>query len=154
MQSRLEIQKVAPQAYRTMAALETYVRNSGLEEALILLVKLRASQINGCSYCIDMHTKDARANGESEQRLYALSAWRETPFFTDRERAALNWTEALTLISQSQAPDSIYEEVRERFSELELVNLTMTIVTINGWNRICVGFRKVPGTYEPASKHP
>jgi AhpD family alkylhydroperoxidase len=153
MQSRLEIQKVAPQAYRTMAALETYVNNSGLEEALILLVKLRASQINGCSYCIDMHTKDARANGESEQRLYALSAWRETPFFTDRERAALNWTEALTVISQSQAPDSIYEDVRQRFSELELVNLTMAIVTINGWNRICVGFRKVPGTYEPNSKN-
>jgi AhpD family alkylhydroperoxidase len=153
MQSRLEIQKVAPQAYRTMAALETYVRNSGLEEALILLVKLRASQMNGCSYCIDMHTKDARANGESEQRLYALSAWRETPFFTDRERAALSWTEELTLISQSQVPNSVFEEVRERFNELELVNLTMTIVTINGWNRICVGFRKVPGTYEPASKH-
>lgn len=153
MQSRLEIQKVAPQAYHTMATLETYVRNSGLEETLIVLVKLRASQINGCSYCIDMHTKDARANGESEQRLYALSAWRETPFFTDRERAALNWTEALTLISESQAPDSIYEDVRQRFSELELVNLTMAIVTINGWNRICVGFRKVPGTYEPNSKH-
>lgn len=153
MQSRLEIQKVAPQAYRAMAALETYVRNSGLEEALILLVKLRASQINGCSYCIDMHAKDARANGESEQRLYALTAWRETPFFTDRERAALNWTEALTLISASQAPDNIYEDVRQRFTELELVNLTMAIVTINGWNRICVGFRKVPGTYEPNSKH-
>jgi AhpD family alkylhydroperoxidase len=153
MQSRLEIQKVAPQAYRAMAALETYVRNSGLEEGVILLIKLRASQINGCSYCIDMHTKDARANGESEQRLYALSAWRETPFFTDRERAALNWTEALTLISQSQAPDSVYAEVCQRFTELELVNLTMTIVTINGWNRICVGFRKVPGTYEPNSRH-
>jgi AhpD family alkylhydroperoxidase len=153
MESRLEIQKVAPQAYRTMAALETYVRNSGLEESLILLMKLRASQINGCSYCIDMHTKDARANGESEQRLYALTAWRETPFFTDRERAALDWTEALTLISVSQAPDNVYEEVRQRFTELELVNLTMAIVTINGWNRICVGFRKVPGTYEPNSKH-
>lgn len=153
MESRLEIQKVAPQAYRTMAALETYVRNSGLEESLILLMKLRASQINCCSYCIDMHTKDARANGESEQRLYALTAWRETPFFTDRERAALDWTEALTLISVSQAPDNVYEEVRQRFTELELVNLTMAIVTINGWNRICVGFRKVPGTYEPNSKH-
>ena len=116
-------------------------------------MKLRASQINGCSYCIDMHTKDARANGESEQRLYALTAWRETPFFTDRERAALDWTEALTLISVSQAPDNVYEEVRQRFTELELVNLTMAIVTINGWNRICVGFRKVPGTYEPNSKH-
>ena len=153
MQSRLEIQSVAPQAYRAMAALETYVRNSGLEEALILLLKLRVSQINGCSYCIDMHSKDARANGESEQRLYALSAWRETPFFTDRERSALDWAEALTLISVSQAPDNVYEQVRQRFTELELVNLTMAIVTINGWNRICVGFRKVPGTYEPNAKH-
>lgn len=153
MQSRLEIQSVAPQAYRAMAALETYVRNSGLEEALILLLKLRVSQMNGCSYCIDMHSKDARANGESEQRLYALSAWRETPFFTDRERAALDWAEALTLISVSQAPDNIYEQVRQRFTELELVNLTMAIVTINGWNRICVGFRKVPGTYEPKAKN-
>ena len=153
MESRLEIQKVAPQAYRTMAALETYVRNSGLEESLILIMKLRASQINGCSFCIDMHTKDARANGESEQRLYALTAWRETPFFTDRERAALDWTEALTLISVSQAPDSVYKEVSQRFTELELVNLTMAIVTINSWNRICVGFRKVPGTYELNSKH-
>lgn len=153
MESRLEIQKVAPQAYRTMAALETYVRNSGLEESLILLMKMRASQINGCSYCIDMHSKDARANGETEQRLYALSAWRETPFFTDRERAALEWTEALTPISEIQAPDNVYEEVRRRFTELELVNLTMAIVTINGWNRICVGFRKVPGTYEPNSSH-
>ena len=153
MESRLEIQKVAPQAYRTMASLETYVRNSGLEESLLLLMKLRASQMNGCSYCIDMHTKDARANGESEQRLYALTAWRETPFFTNRERAALDWTEALTSISVSQAPDDVYEEVRQRFTELELVNLTMAIVTINGWNRICVGFRKVPGTYEPSSKH-
>jgi AhpD family alkylhydroperoxidase len=153
MQPRLEIQKVAPQAYRTLAGLETYIRNCGLEPALILLVKLRASQINGCGYCIDMHTKDARANGESEQRLYALTAWRETPFFTDRERAALNWTEALTLISESHAPDSVYEGVRQRFTELELVNLTMAIVTINGWNRICVGFRRVPGTYDPDSKH-
>ena len=153
MQSRLEIQSVAPQAYRAMAALETYVRNSGLEEALILLLKLRVSQMNGCSYCIDMHSKDARANGESEQRLYALSAWRETPFFTDRERSALDWAEALTLISVSQAPDNVYEQVRQRFTELELVNLTMAIVTINGWNRICVGFRKVPGTYEPKTKH-
>jgi AhpD family alkylhydroperoxidase len=149
MQSRLEIQKIAPQAYRAMAGLESYVRNSGLEPSLILLVKLRASQINGCSYCIDMHTKDARADGESEQRLYALVAWRETPFFTDRERAALAWTEGLTLISDNQAPDNLYQEVRQRFTEEELVNLTMAIVTINGWNRICVGFRTVPGTYAP-----
>jgi AhpD family alkylhydroperoxidase len=153
MQPRLEIQKIAPQAYRAMTGLESYVRSCAFEPALIELVKLRASQINGCAYCIDMHTKDARANGESEQRLYALTAWRETPFFTDRERAALNWTEALTLINQNHAPDSIDEDVRQRFTELELVNLTMAIVAINGWNRICVGFRTVPGTYEPNSKH-
>jgi AhpD family alkylhydroperoxidase len=149
MQSRLEIQKVAPEAVRAMAGFQAYVNNSGLEPSLMELVKLRASQINGCAYCIDMHTKDARANGESEQRLYALSAWRETPFFTDRERAALAWTEALTLVSETHAPDNIYDEVRQRFSEKELVALTMAIVAINGWNRIQVGFRAVPGTYQP-----
>jgi AhpD family alkylhydroperoxidase len=148
MQPRLEIHKAAPQAYRAMAGLESYVRNSGLEIALLELVRLRASQINGCAYCIDMHTKDARAAGESEQRLYAVTAWSETPFFTDRERAALAWTEALTLISETHAPDDIYEEVRAHFSEEELVNLTMAIVAINGWNRIALGFRTVPGTYE------
>lgn len=149
MQSRLDIHKAAPQAYRAMAALETYVRNSGLEPGLLKLVKLRASQINGCAFCIDMHTKDARADGETEQRLYALNAWRETPFFTDRERAALAWCEALTLVSETRVPDDVYEQTRERFSELELVNLTMAIVVINGWNRICVGFRTVPGSYDP-----
>ncbi|UWZ82030.1 carboxymuconolactone decarboxylase family protein [Occallatibacter riparius] len=149
MHSRLDIHKVAPQAYRAMAALETYVRNSGLEPGLLKLVKLRASQINGCAFCIDMHTKDARADGETEQRIYALNAWRETPFFTDRERAALAWAEALTLISETRAPDDVYEETRQRFSELELVNLTMAIVAINGWNRICVGFRTIPGAYDP-----
>jgi AhpD family alkylhydroperoxidase len=153
MQSRIDIQKVAPQAYRAMAGLESYVRNSGLEPALLELVKLRAPQINGCAYCIDMHTKDARANGESEQRLYALTAWRETPFFTDRERAALAWTEAITLIGENHAPDDVYEEVRQRFSEQELVSLTMSIVTINGWNRLAIGFRAVPGTYEPMKAH-
>src|SRR5581483_3697586 len=120
MQARMDIQKVAPQAYAPMAGLESYVRNSGLEPTLLELVKVRASQINGCAYCIDMHTKDARANGESEQRLYSLDAWRETPFFTDRERAALAWTEAITLISQTHAPDDVYEEVRQRFTDLEL----------------------------------
>jgi AhpD family alkylhydroperoxidase len=149
MQARLEPQKVAPEAYRAMLGLQSYVNNSGLEPALQELVKLRASQINGCAYCIDMHTKDARANGESEQRLYALSAWRETPFFTDRERAALAWTEALTLIAEDHAPDGVYEEVRSRFSEKELVALTMAIVAINGWNRIAISFRAVPGTYQP-----
>ncbi len=149
MQSRLDIQRTAPQAYRTMAAMESYVRNSGLEPGLLKLVKLRASQINGCAFCIDMHAREARADGETEQRLYALNAWQETPFFTDRERAALAWTEAVTLISETRAPDDVYEQTRQRFSELELANLTMAIVVINGWNRICVGFRTVPGSYDP-----
>ncbi len=153
MQPRLDIQKIAPQAYRAMAGLESYVRNSGLEPALLELVKIRASLINGCAYCIDMHTKDARGGGESEQRLYALAAWRETPFFTDREQAALAWTEELTIISQNHAPDSIYESVRQRFTEQELVSLTMAIIAINGWNRIALGFRMVPGTYDP-KEHP
>ena len=149
MQPRLDVQKIAPQAYRAMAGLEAYIRNSGLEHGLLDLVKLRASQINGCAYCIDMHSKDARAAGETEQRLYGLSAWSETPFYTDRERAALQWTEALTLINQTHAPDDVYEDVRKHFSEVEVVSLTMAIVTINGWNRLALGFRAVPGTYEP-----
>ena len=150
MQPRIDPTKVAPGAYQAMAGLEAYVRKSRLEPALLELVKVRASQINGCAYCIDMHTKDARANGETEQRLYGTSAWRETPFFTDRERAALAWTEALTLISKDHAPDAVYEEVRQRFSEEELVNLTLAIVAINGWNRLAIGFRAVPGEYQPA----
>jgi AhpD family alkylhydroperoxidase len=153
MQSRLDVQKVAPAAYPAMSALETYVRKSSrLEASLLELVRLRASQINGCAFCIDMHTKDARANGESEQRLYALTAWRETPFFTDRERAALEWTEAITLISQEHAPDSIYEKVRQLFTEEELVHLTLAINAINGWNRLAIGFRAVPGEYQPARR--
>jgi len=135
-----------------MLALENYVANSRLEPSMLELVRIRASQINGCAYCIDMHTQDARANGESEQRLYALAAWRETPFFTDRERAALAWTEAVTLIHQGQAPDPIFAEVRELFSEGELVDLTMAIVTINGWNRLAIAFRSVPGTYKSAPR--
>jgi len=153
MEPRLEIHKVAAPAYRAIAGLEAYVRSSGLEPALLELVRLRASQINGCAYCIDMHTKDARAANESEQRLYALTAWRETPFFTDRERAALAWTEALTLIAETHAEDLIYEEVRPHFSEEELVNLTLAIVAINGWNRLALGFRTVPGTYQPKAAH-
>jgi AhpD family alkylhydroperoxidase len=150
MQPRLEGQKVAPAAYHAMLALEEYVRKSSrLEPSLLELVRMRASQINGCAYCLDMHSKDARANGETEQRLYALNAWRETPFFTDRERAALAWTEAVTLVSQDHVPDSVYEEVRQRFSEEELVNLTLAVSTINVWNRLCISFRVVPGTYQP-----
>ncbi len=149
MQPRLEIQKVAPEAYRAMNALGIYVRNSGLEPKLVELVKVRASQINGCAFCIDMHTKDARSAGETEQRLYGLNAWHETPFYTDRERAALAWTEALTRISETHAPDDVYEEVQKHFSELEVVNLSMAIVAINSWNRLALGFRTVPGTYQP-----
>ena len=149
MQARVDVQKVSPEAYRAMAGVESYVRKSGLEASLLGLVKMRSSQINGCAYCLDMHSKDARARGESEQRLYTLPAWRETPFFTNRERAALAWTEAVTLIGESHAPDDVYEEVRKRFTEQELVNLTMAIVAINGWNRLVIGFRIVPGTYQP-----
>ena len=111
--------------------------------------KMRASQINGCAFCIDMHSKDARVNGETEQRLYALSAWRETSFFTNRQRAALAWTEALTLITEGRAPDEVYAEVRKEFGEEELVNLSLAIITINGWNRLAIGFRKIPGEYQP-----
>ncbi len=150
MQARLDPQKVSPAAYRAMSGLEMFVRKqSRLEPTLIELVKVRASQINGCAFCIDMHSKDARAEGETEQRLYALSAWRETPFFTDRERAALALTEAITLIGEGHVPDAVYEQAKESFSEEELVNLTLAIITINGWNRIAITFRMVPGEYQP-----
>ena len=150
MQPRLDISKIAPAAYQAMAGLEGFVRRSLHNDAALLeLIKMRASQLNGCAYCIDMHSKDARAKGESEQRLYALNAWRETPFFTERERAALAWTEAITLIGQDHAPDQVYEEVRPHFSDEELVSLTMAIVAINGWNRLAIGFRAVPGEYQP-----
>ena len=149
MQSRVEYQKVAPGVSQAMSQLERQVRESGLEAPLLELVKTRASQINGCAFCLDMHTKDARARGESEQRLYALSAWRETPFYTDRERAALAWTEAVTLVAETHVPDDVYEQARKQFSEQELANLTLAIVAINGWNRLAISFRTVPGTYQP-----
>jgi AhpD family alkylhydroperoxidase len=150
MQARIAYEKTAPEGVKSMWALEHYVRNCGLEPILLELVKFRASQINGCAYCIDMHTKDARAHGETEQRLYALSAWRETPFFTDRERAALAWAEAVTEVGQNHVPDEVYELARQHFSEKELVDLTLAVVAINGWNRLAISFRKVPGTYQPA----
>jgi AhpD family alkylhydroperoxidase len=134
-----------------MFALETYVRQSGIEAPLLELMKMRASQIYGCAYCLDMHSKDARAAGETEQRLYGLNAWEESPFYTERERAALKWTEAVTLVSQDQVPHKVFEEVRTVFSEKELVNLTMAIVAINGWNRLAISFRAVAGTYQPAA---
>jgi len=148
MTPRLDYHQASAGAYQAMIGMEQFVRTCGLEHSLLELVKTRASQLNGCAYCIDMHTKDARAAGETEQRLYALSAWRETPFFTERERAALEWTEALTLISQDDVPDELYEMVRGHFSEAEIVNLSLAIVTINGWNRLAISFRSVPGSYE------
>jgi len=151
MAPRIDYQRVSSGALQAMFGLERYIRNCGLEHSLLHLIKTRASQINGCAYCIDMHTKDARHEGETEQRLYALSAWRETPFYTDRERAALEWTEALTLISQHDISDELYERVRRHFSEEELVNLTMVVVTINGWNRLAIPFRTEPGTYQPGA---
>jgi AhpD family alkylhydroperoxidase len=150
MQARLDYAKTAPEGVKAMFGLEQYVRNSGLDRSLLELVKMRASQINGCAFCLDMHSKDARAAGETEQRLYALSAWRETPFFTERERAALAWTEAVTRVSESHMPDETYETVREHFTEKELVDLTLTIVAINGWNRLAISFRSVPGSYQPS----
>lgn len=153
MEARLNYAKAAPGAYRAMAALERYVRECGLEPSLIELVKIRASQINGCAFCLDMHTKDARALGETEQRIYTLSAWRETPFFTEREQAALLWAETVTLVSETHVPDDIYEQVRQHFSDEELINLTMAIVTINGWNRLAISFRSVPGEYQPRGSH-
>jgi AhpD family alkylhydroperoxidase len=153
MKPRIDLNKDVPAgALQAMFGLERYVHGSGLEHSLLYLLKVRASQINGCAYCIDMHTKDARVHGETEQRLYALSAWQETPFFSERERAALEWTEALTLISRNNVPDALYERVRRQFSETELVNLSLAIVAINGWNRLAISFRSVPGTYQPAAQ--
>jgi len=149
MNTRLNYQKVAPEAMKGMFELEKYVLNSGLERALYELVKTRASQINGCAYCLDMHTKDAREEGETEQRLYGLSAWRESPFYTERERAALAWTETLTRISQNDVTDTLYEATRKYFDEEELVTLTMAIIAINGWNRLAISFRTLPGSYKP-----
>lgn len=151
MEPRIKYQKY-PELMKGMFALEQSVRASGLEHSLLHLVKQRASIINGCAFCIDMHSKDARALGETEQRLYGLAAWREAPYYTDRERAALEWTDSLTLIHTNHVPDELYERVRQHFTEEELVALTMLVVAINGWNRIAISMRTVPGTYHvPAS---
>src|SRR5579862_1574877 len=141
MSPRLNFLKLSPAAYRAMASMEQYLSNCGLEKSLRELVKLRSSQINGCAYCIDMHWKDARAGGETEQRLYGLDAWAESPYYTDRERAALAWTEALTLITAGHAPDSVYEKLKPHFLEKEISDLTWLICTINSWNRIAIGLR-------------
>jgi AhpD family alkylhydroperoxidase len=150
MQARLNAAVVAPGAYQAMLGVERYLRSSGLDHALLHLIKLRASQINGCAYCIDMHWKDARAGGESEQRLYGLDAWRESPWYTDRERAALEWTEALTLIADTHAPDAAYDALRSQFNEKETADLTLAIATINAWNRLAIAMRSEPGKYQPA----
>ncbi len=152
MEERIKYQKFAHEALHSLLAIEKYLSQSSIEPKLLHLVKLRASQINGCAYCIDMHSKDARALGDTEQRLYELNAWRETPFYSDRERAALEWTEALTLISETHAPDASYEKLRAHFSEKEIVDLTYAISTINFWNRLAIAMRAVPGTYQPAQR--
>jgi AhpD family alkylhydroperoxidase len=152
MKPRIDFQKTSPKPMQLMLAIEGYLRNCGLDHGLLHLIKMRASQLNGCAYCLDMHSKDARALGESEQRLYALDAWEETPFFSDRERAALKWTEALTLITDGHVPEAVYNSVREHFSEDELVNLSLAITTINAWNRLSIAFRAVPGTYQPPTR--
>src|SRR5436853_7765805 len=147
MTERLDYPRISPEGYRAMLALNKFAESSGLEHSLLELVKIRASQINGCAYCLDMHTIDARAGGESEQRIYLLDAWPEAPFYTGRERAALAWTEAVTLVGQSHVPDEVYDEARRHFSGEELVNLTWAVVVINGWNRVAVAFRSEPGKY-------
>ena len=151
MKARLDFRKASPQAEKAMMGLHMFVRNCGLDHTLLELVKLRASQLNGCAHCIDMHTKELRADGESEQRLYLLNAWRESPFYSDRERAALAWTEALTLIHERGVPDELYSAAREHFSEKELLDLTMAVIAINGWNRLSVSFRPPVGSYQPGA---
>lgn len=149
MKERIDYKTAAPGAFKAMLELESYVRGSGLEHSLLELVKTRVSQINGCAYCLDMHTKDARAAGETEQRLYVLPAWREAPFYSERERAALAWTESVTQISTSAVADELYAEVRRYFDEKALVDLTLAIIAINGWNRLAVPFRTETGNYRP-----
>jgi AhpD family alkylhydroperoxidase len=151
MNARIDLMNVNPGVVRAMLGLERQVRQAGLDQGLLDLVRMRASQINGCAYCLDMHSKDARAKGETEQRLYGLDAWRETPYYSARERAALEWTESLTLVSQTRVPDDVYERAREQFSEDELVHLSLAVVAINGWNRLNVAARTVPGTYVAGS---
>ena len=151
MEPRIDARRYAQGAEQAMLALEKYLAECGLDHKLLHLHKMRASQINGCAYCIDMHSKDARALGETEQRLYELDAWRETPFYSDRERAALEWIEAITLVSQTHVPDSVFEEVRKHFSDKEIVDLTFAASTINAWNRLAIALRAVPGHYRPAA---
>ena len=149
---RFDYAKVAPGTYHAMLGLERYLHECGLEESLLHLIKLRASQMNGCAYCLDMHWKDLKAIGESDQRLYELNAWEESPFYSERERAALSWTEAVTHVAESRVPDALYDEARQHFSEKELADLTFAIATINAWNRLAISARATPGTYESPKK--
>ena len=149
MPERLNYTAAFPEGFNAMQNIERALRSSGVDHALADLMKIRASQLNGCAYCLDMHTKDARARGESEQRIYALDAWRETPFFTTRERSALAWTEALTNIQQGHAPDAAFQDALREFGEAELVKLTFVITQINAWNRLAIAFRAEPGNYQP-----
>jgi len=153
MTQRLNALEVAKGAMKAMYGLETYLAKCGLEASLLHLLKLRVSQINGCAYCIDMHWKDLRAGGETEQRLYMLDAWRESPFYSERERAALAWAEAVTLVTEGHVPDQVFEEARGQFDDAELADLTLAVVAINGWNRFSIAFRTVPGTYRAATAH-
>jgi AhpD family alkylhydroperoxidase len=153
MEQRIDYLKNARGVYEAMLGLEKYLHQSGLEESLLHLIKLRTSQINGCAFCIDMHWKDLRAIGETEQRLYGLDAWEESPYYTDRERAAFLWTEAVTNIREGHVTDEVYEKVRAHFAEKELADLTLAVASINAWNRLAIAARAVPGTYQPAPRH-
>ena len=148
---RMDYRTVAPEGVRALRGLEQYLRASGLEPALIELAKVRASLMNGCAYCVDMHTKDAQANGETEQRLFAVPVWRETPFFSSRERAALAWTEAITDIGRSGVSDALYDDARSQFTDKALVDLTIAVIAINAWNRLAVTFQPAVGNYKPAA---
>ena len=150
MQPRIDYRKYGQEALKYMLSLEDYIAKCGLEHSLLHLLKFRASQINGCAYCLDMHSIDARALGETEQRLYTLEAWRETPFFTERERAALAYTEVVTLVSQTNVPDDVFDDVKKHFTEKEIVDLTIAVAMINLWNRISISLRTVPGHNRPA----
>jgi len=149
---RLNAYTTAPAGMKALRDVEAYLHQSGLDAKLIELVKMRASQINGCAYCLDMHSKAARAAGETEQRLYLLDAWRESPFYSARERAALAWTEAVTLVADGHVPDDVYAQARECFDETEIVKLTLAVIVINGWNRLSISFRAVPGEYTPPAR--
>ena len=153
MAARIRWLQVAPEAYKALSTLESYAANSSVEKPLVELIKLRVSQINGCAYCIDMHWKDLRAGGETEQRLYGLDAWEESPYYTPRERAALEWAEAVTTLGHERVSDRVYDVARSQFNERELVDLTMAIVAINGWNRLGIAFRAEAGAYVPRRKH-